>query len=475
MALKDKVPAILDHVKNYRAYLDHNRVILDIFDGNLMPYILDAMKRQVSAEYFEQIKERVIPINVLKRITQKTSRSYLTNPQRLVDEKYEGDVNFYTNILYLNAQMQRADSYASLFKGYAIEPFVLYGAPKIRILPYDRFLPYSDDPVDSTYMTEFVKFMGKRKIYKNGKETIREVYHIYSNEEFISVDEEGDTVGEDLVENEGINPYGVIPFVYGNRGNDILIPTQDTDTLALTKMIPLILTDLSGAVLFQCFSIVYGIDVNSENLKMSPNAFWSLKSDKTSDKTPSVGTIKPEADIDKVTQFIMNTFSFWLETRGIRVGSIGNVDATNVASGIAKIIDEIDATELIQCSQTYFMNEERQFWQLLKVMQNYWLATNQLDVGYRPNLWLDDFNVTLQFDPIEPYTDRATQVSTVKTEVDAGFLSRREAIKTLYPDLTDEQVDERLEEIAEEGTVAVPMEEPESQQDEMPMMEESSS
>lgn len=456
MAIRDNIPKYLKYIQDNRPYLEENRIKLDIFDGNLISYVKESLRKTLSDNYFSKIQERIIPINVLSRIVNKSSKAYVSAPSRETSDIYKSTVQYYENIFELNTKMQKADEYSNLFKGYALEPFLHNGKPRLRVLPYDRFLPYSDDQVDSTYVTAFIKFMGKRVLTKNGKDTIVEVFHVFTNEEFVSFDTDGDVVEADLVENEGVNPYGVIPFFYGNRGNDVILPTQDTDMIPLTKMVPTLLTDLSGAILFQCFSIVWGIDVNSENLTMSPNAFWSLKSDKTSDKTPSVGTIKPEADIDKVIGFVMTTFTLWLETKGIRVGSIGSIDAGNAASGISKIIDEMDTTEIIQKSQAAFQSDESTgFWPLIAKMSNYWVMNNLISDTVKPDFLGKDFVVTVVLDPPEPFLDRRSEVETLEIERNAGFTSTKRAVTQLNPDMDEDQIEELLEEIEEEKSNVV--------------------
>jgi len=454
--LREMVPTLLAYIKNHARYLEHNAVLLDVYNGNLLPLVDAAIAPpKFSQKYYEQIKERIIAINVLKRITDKSARAYVNAPQRIAEDKYAKDVAFYEDEMSINSKMQIADVYADLFKGYALEPFLHKGRPRLRSLPFDRFLPYSDDQVDGTSVTAFIKFMGKRT--RSGNRTLS-VFHVYTDDEFLSFDSEGEIVREDLDGNDGINPYGVIPFIYGNRGNDMLIPTQDTDTLSLTKIIPVLLTDLSGAIMFQCFSIVYGINVDSKDLTMSPNAFWDLKGDiaaQAGGGAPTVGTIKPEADITQVLAYIMNIFTFWLETRGIRVGSVGSADGTGGASGIAKIIDEMDATELIGKSQEAFRKDEMEFWHRLQLMQNYWVANNMLSTEHRPIIWGADFKVGTIFDAPSPGVDRMTEVTTVKLERDAGFISTRNAIEMLYPDLTPDQVDERMSTVGDSMTVMV--------------------
>ena len=456
MALKDKIPQFLKHINDHKLYLAHNAVMLDIYEGNLRPYVEASLKASLSEEYFTRIQERLVLINVLRRITQKVSKAYITKPQRTASvARSQADLDVYITALDLDARMQRADEYTSLFKGYALEPFANKGRAYMRTLPFDRFLPFSDDPVDPTCMTAFIKFMPKRVVEKNGDSRIVDIYHVFTDEEFLSFDSDGDTVAEDMALNQGVNPYGTIPFVYGNRGNDRLIPTQDTDTLSLTKMVPVLLTDLSGAIMFQCFSVVYGIDVNAENLKMSPNAFWSLKSDKTSDKTPSVGTVKPEADIQQVMEYIVNTFTLWLETRGIRVGSLGSLSAGNLASGISKIIDEMDTSEIIQTNQNMFKHEESDlFNRVLPAMHNEWLATGQLvNMDTPVGIWPEGNKITTQFDPPQPVVDRKTEVETIKLEVDSGFMPMEEARERLYPDLSEEELAEWAAKISGESTV----------------------
>lgn len=461
MSLKDDVPTILAYVKNNKKYLAHNAELLTMFNGQLKPFVDKILQKTLSDNYYQKIKDRSIPINVLKRVADKTSKTYLDNPMRETEKKYKEDIDFYAQHFYLNQQMAKADEYSFLFKGYALEPYLHLGVPKLRVLPYDRFIPYSADLDDPTYVTHFIKLMGKIGI-KNGARTMqKELFYIYTTDEFIAITDDGHQYSPAMEENEGVNPYGVIPFYYGNRGNDELLPTQDTDISEITKLIPVFLTDLSGAIMFQCFSVIYGIDVVAENLTMSPNAFWGLKSDPVSGKEPKIGTIKPETDIDKVINFIMTTFTFWLETRGIKVGNVGSIDAQGAASGIAKIIDEMDTTELVKKSMACFKKDEHAFFQMLKPLNNYWVQNNMLSgVEYRPNLWLKDFTTTTIFDEPEPMTDRKTQVETVQLEVNAGFLDKRSAMMELYPDLSADQIDARMALIANQNKIEVTEEEP---------------
>ena len=447
MSLKDKRSAIINYAKDHKSYLGRNHEIYDIFRGNLLPYVKEILKKTLSENYYSKIESRIIPINVLERYVKKISSAYENPPKRVANkESYQAIVDYYVREMSINHKMQIADQYSNMFKGYALDPFMDV-TPKLRVLPFDRFLVYSDNPIDPSSETLMIKILGKKNI--NGK--MIECYFTYTDEEFDAFDENGVTYQSALDDNDGVNPIGEIPLVYGNRSDNELLPVQDTDILEMGKLISVFLSDMSGAILFQCFSIVYGVDVNSENLIMSPNAFWSFKS--IDDKKPEIGTIKPQADIDQVLRFVVSTFTMWLETKGIRVGSMGNIDAGNIASGISKIIDEMDVYRVVKESIGFFEKEEQEFWHKMALIHNNWIDTGMLDASI--GRFGDDFEIQIIFPEPQPKRARKDLIEEKKLEVDAGFKSRRKAIMELNPEMNSEELDKELLEIEGENTEVI--------------------
>lgn len=441
MGLLERTKHLKEYIEKNKRYINRNVELFDIFEGNLRPYVDKILKGSLSNQYYSKITERIYPINILIRIIDKLARSYSKAPTRTATSSQEV-LEFYENAMMFNQKMNMADEFAHLFKGYALEPFLKNGVPSLRVLPFDRFLVESSSLIDPTIMTTFYKHIGK--IDKKGKEV--DVWFVYTDEEFLAIDEDGDIVHEFMVDQfgndlSGENPLGFIPFYYGNRSEYKILPTQDTDTLALAKLLPVQLSDLAGTILFQCFSIVYGIDVDSENMVMSPNAFWAMKSDPQSDKTPQVGTIKPSADITKVLDFIREVFSTWMESRGIRVGAMGTTDGTMNTSGISKIIDEMDTFEAINKQIEYFKKDETEFWELQRRIHNYWVTTGQLTgLNVLPENWVVD----VEFEGPTPVTSRSETVDIVVKERDSGIISRRTAMQKLYPDWTDEDIEKEI-------------------------------
>lgn len=438
MALKDRRKEILDFIQNKSTYLNHNHEILEIYEGNLLPKVQTIMEKSLSANYYEKIKERIIPINILQRYINKVSTIYSEPPERFaVQERYQDVVDFYSRQMRLNKHGNIADEYSHLFKGFAWEPFVYKGRPMMRTIPFDRFLVMGNKKENPLSEEVFIKIIGKNL------ETGNLDYHVYSETEFDAFDSEGGELTGALLENGGINPIGVIPFVYGNRSTNSILPTQDTDILQMSKMLPVLLSDLSGAIMFQCFSIVYGVDVNAENITMSPNAFWDLKSDKETDTTPQVGTIKPEVSIDSVKSFIMETFVLWLESKGVRVGSTSQTNSTMNPSGISKIIDEMDVFDIKKKSIEWFEEDEFEFWKKMASINNYWIKSGQI-TGV-PMLPEDDFEVVTIFDEPMPLKSKDQVLSEIEKELNLNLILPKEAIRKNNPKLSDEEIQEILD------------------------------
>lgn len=442
--LKQRRKEIIEYIKAHRVFLAQNSEALDIYEGNLKPYVSNILQGSLSANYYNSIKDRILPINLLQRFIDKVSTTYSKPPLRKSENPRSQEfVDFYSATLQVNNSMSIADAYSHLFKGFALEPYInKNGVPALRELPFNSFLVMSDSLVNPEEETIFIKFMGKK-----GQDEDTMLLFVYTDEEFDAFYLNGTEASEYLVDNQGINMIGTIPFVYGKRQKNRLIPTLDSDMLSIAKAIPCMITDGAGAQMYQSFSIIYGIDISSENLKMSPNALWSIKSDRESDKNPQLGVLTPSADTDKIMQFITTTFTLWLETKGVRVGSTGSTDGPNLSSGISKIIDEMDVHELKKKSQYWFKQDEEELWNTkLPKIHNYWIKSGQLNPSMLPPLMAEneDPEIYVEFEAPRPMMSRMEEITEIKAEIDLGTMTMEQAIRKLHPDMDDAMIAETL-------------------------------
>ena len=299
----------------------------------------------------------------------------------------------------------------------------------------------SDSRINPEEETIFIKLMGKKNSDDNSM-----LLHVYTDDEFDSFYMSGEENTQDLINNDGVNLIGIIPFVYGKRQKNRLLPVLDSDMLKITKAIPVMLTDGAGAQMFQSFTQIYGINLSFENAVIAPNVIWSLKSDPNSDVKPEIGTIKPEADTEKVVQFVTTIFTMWLESKGVRIGSMGSVDGGSASSGIAKIIDEIDVWEIRKKSQEWFEKDEKELWNVkLPKIHNYWIKSGMVKPSEVPGMMInDELDIKVKFEAPKPMQTRMEEIAEIKAEIDLGVMTMEQAIKRLYPDADEAQIKETL-------------------------------
>lgn len=456
--MSERIESLVKAVKSYDNYLVHNFELYDIFQGNLLPYIQKDLAAQLSTQSYQQAQFRIPPINVLRRIIEKLAKVYTIPPIRVVTgSAQEKDLfDFYAECFRINQMMGLANSYFNLFKNSLLEPYLYRpnpmetGKPRLRVIPSDKFVAISEDSQDPTVVTTVVICQGKYKPTPTGGE--RKYYKAVDKYGFIYFDEDKRDVTMLFAPDdnpEGINPYQVLPYVYLNKSEDRVMPIQDTDTKRMSILIPSLLADTNYASMFQAFSILYGIDVSDQGLVMSPNAFWTFKTEPGSDSKPQIGSISPQMNVDGSLNLIASQLAFWLNSRGIRPGAIGDINASNFSSGISKMIDEMDTADDRRSQVPHFKIAEEELWDLvLHKMHPVWVDSGMME---NRTLFSPTSYVTVTFPEQVPMSRRADLVKEANEEINAGLTTRRRAIKRLNPDLTEEEIEALILEI-EAGT-----------------------
>jgi hypothetical protein len=459
MALVNEIPVIVEEYQRFKTRLYHNAILFDIYEGNLLPYIEADLSSQMSAESFNQLRPRIAPINVLKKIIDKLSKIYAKPPtRRLLKESEQDEVLFeyYQRVLSIDSEMSVANEIFNLEKYVLVEPMIDDGMPFLNIPKPDSFLVLNLNPVNKKKMTHYIKIAGCYKKEVNKVECEKTILYVYTDTEFLIINEDGEILSKEMekLNNTGINVIGKIPAVYIPKSSFDLIPREDTDTLAMTKMIPCMISGMNDVAFWQSFAIVYGIDLSDENLKRAPNVMWNFKTDPTSNQKPEIGTIKPEADTDKVISLILFQLSAWLDSKGIKAGSIGQADAS--ASGIAKVIDESDTSSSRNAQIPFFKKGESELWNLIfNYMHPYWVKTKMIDIRevFTPNQ-----RAIVEFAEQMPIVDRKTLIDEAILELTNRITTRARAIKKINPDMEKGEIEKMLEEIDEEYSIEIPEE-----------------
>lgn len=435
--------------------------LLEIYEGALQKHVEDSLRLELSPGAFKRSKERIAPINILPKIISKVSAVYSQGCIRESNgnEVDDGNMSFYETDLAIDSVMGLANEYLNLFKFCAIEPFIDKGKPNLRVLPPTQFSVWSDNKVNPLSPTVFIKFIGKvesniQRTTTDGVSNIQagnilqevDAYHLYSEGEFLAVDGDGNVRLDLMGENqEGVNYFGRIPFVYLSNSTNFLIPLPNSDLFQLSILIPKLLTDLNYSTMFSSFSQLYTIDIESDELAKNPDSMWDLKSEEGEGKSPTVGSIKSEVDIEKVLMLIKETLALWFDSLGMKAGAVGNIQVGQAESGISKAIDSADIDEVRNKQKPIMKKAELELWDLLNVQHEVW--GSELE-DLKP--FSNTFAPTVIFNDPEPTIDYKTKIEGAKLKLEAGLTSFKRAVQEANPDLNSDEVDLLLEEIMAE-------------------------
>lgn len=448
---KEILDAIYDRSNLDRISADHDRY--NIYNGKLREVIKAAISREFQLpETVRDLHNRIIPINITQKIINKLAGVYRTSPVRKPSDLNDKDqirIEILQEELELNRKMKSANRYFKLFKHALLEPYVTDdGSPDLRILPSHTYTPLSDSEVDPAKPTMFVKHL------QFGQDRAKDRHLVWTDEFQFLMNGKGEMIA-DPSNPDGINPYGEMPFVFIKESDDLLLPIMDDDLVSMQIAICLLLTDLAFATKFQSWGLIVLIGADGQNITFNPNSVLSLP--KNADGTdPSIDVLQPKVDTQSLLDQVEMLLSMLLTTKSLSVGAVaGSLNANNAASGVAKILDQSESTEDRQDQVAYFACAERELFELMsEKMLPYWIKNGFLDPSYSELLFSPDFSLSIQFPDMKPMTSEKDKVDTEKAKLDNSLTSQRRALKSLNPDMSEEEIDQLIVEIQREKTIA---------------------
>lgn len=447
--------SILKEVKSddnlSRLRIDYDKYL--VFNGKLKELIRKAIQAEfILPETVAQLVNRVVPINITGKIIDKLATVYKEVPVREPGDKNEADqelVDFYTKEMSFNRKMKFCNQMFKLYKHSLLEPYVdSYGVPRMRVLPSHTYTVLSDDMIDPSCPTCVVKLL------HDDKEVKEQRFAIWTSERHWIVDGDGIIQTADMLamnNPDGINPYGVLPFVYFKQSDDRLIPLPSEDIVSCNIIICLLLTDLCFASKYQAWSYLVLTGAESTNLTLNPNSIISLPLGPNGEK-PTLETVKPEIDIDQMLRLIESNMSMLLTTNGLTVGDVTSQLTTgNAASGAAKMIDQSQSTELREDQVAYFREAEEDFWYLFahKILP-VWVASGILQPEYA-NAFSVDFELSIRYPELKPMVDDSQKIDQEIKKLNSGLTTRQRAIQAIDPELTLDQATLLIDEIDKES------------------------
>ncbi len=432
------VKELLNTIRDNKDRLETNAKLIDILDGNLLPYVKNQLSKELSTSAYDRSVGRIAPVNVFKKLVDKLTRLYSEGVIRSTENDTDKELlAYYEENMDLNQSMQFANKLFNATGYVALMPIVYDGRPVLKIIPADKFLVFNYSINNNNKIDLFVEISGE-------DQEGNVIYTAWTDTEMLVFDSNGNIRSEFMYEG-GVNPYETIPVVYIGKSKISLMPATDKGSFTLAKLPSILLTDLNYSVQYMSHSIIYGVDVDIAQASANPDSLWILNSIEGERTSPSIGTITPNVDIDGVLKIIKEEIAMWFEARGVKTTSTATLNVNNAASGIAKMIDESDTTQNIKEQAEIFKNAEGELWELIKLMHNVWISSGFIVDEARA--FSKDFNVEVSYKEIKPLVDMKTEIEKAKTLLELGLINKQDALRMVFPDLTDEQAAEKLSEI----------------------------
>jgi hypothetical protein len=426
--------------------------IKELFDGQIKKYTDRSLNIELSPESAARAKERMVYINFLPRIIDKLSRTYSrtitrTTQNELDAELMEDDVES----MRLNQKLLLSNRLLRLHRCSALEPYidgdldangeVIPGTGKLnlRVIPAHQFVCYSDSQINPQVPQFLIKFMPPA--YKNFQPLLSpevtprlvNIFWIYTPTELIEVDNEGD------VRTVRVNPLGKLPFVYINSSETELTPPADVESMKNAIQVTKALGDVGHGLSYQARSIIYGIDIEQPTgLTANPDSFWSIQGSPGDNKHPTIGVLKPQTDVTGSLAYATSIVDMWLITRNIKSGSVGTMTPSSAISGIAKIIDESDATSELEKDEVLYGGDggvEDQLWELLALMRKTFRQSLADQRQYS-----EDPDFSVQFSDPAPLVDKMQNLQEMQLMRQLDAISQDRMLRILNPDLSDDEL-----------------------------------
>ena len=360
-----------------------------------------------------------LTLNITKKLIDARYIAYKSAPERMADDRYLerlGD---------LDQDMIEVDRLTGLLGTIAV----------LRYYDEDK------DRLDSHIITDFEPIFEQNNpdpigivypLFSHGDMRAEEQQFVYwSNESHFKIKKSGEVIH---VNDEDINPFGVVPIVYSHLypmlGNEFIRTGKGKMVANANLLYNIFGTQLSLGNMYQSLgqSVLTGVD-ESTRLKMDVSKMLVLP------EGANYSIVSPSGSLSEIRsnmKFIIETTADAMHLK-MKWG-----DDTSSTSGEHQRIMEVDLTEAVMADFERFRKFEKQRFKLDKTI----LETNNININ-------DEYSVDFS----EPHIPASPQQEREEWlwKWDNGLASKKDWFRHYNPDFSEEQIDQAMEEVQQDA------------------------
>lgn len=479
----------------------------EVYKDNVIKYVLMKLQNEISdPETVRIMSNRATNISIMKKIVNKLSKVYAAGCTReaITNKKVNQDlsqsVSYLALLLDFDARQKKADRYSRFQKNclpwFMPERVYAEDGTEKYVIKMKVFSPWQYDAIENAkdpdcplgiVLSDFSGSAGSGVMsgpnQVNSTDAVRGVtypnsaliaqgsnayttdknkhYVFWTNKYHLTCNAKGEIITA-ITPEDYLNPIGVLPgYPMGIERDENFWATGGEDLTDGSILINTILTDMLGIQFIQGWGqlVITGPKgVVSRTMKGGPHhaLIFEYDSQKGQDK-PTVDMVSTEVNIAGWLQGVESLVAFILSTNNLAPSAVANkLDATNVASGIAMLIERSESTEDIKDRQGDFARAERREWQIYAKWHNRLLESGVLDdefalVGALP----EDMEVAVRFNQDPEVISESERLDNMQKKKDLGIVRQIELIMQDNPGISEEQAQAKLSEIMKERAAAI--------------------
>lgn len=475
-----------EHYKRYQCYKDQTHL-----------YVVKQLLKQFDQSTVVEMAYAISNIGFVRKIIDKLARVYKYGCERSAESEADTEkIQELSDIMNINAAMKKTNRFFKLDKNT-----VTYICPKresleenakkiLKVLPLQPFLydvvELHDDRekpgcyILSDYESEDFSSINYSLNPASANRTQRSVvsitsgdrvdqiiadtpedqqnygtnnnkqYIFWSNKYHFTCNKKGHIVNQGEIE----NPIGEIPFVNFAEDQDGSFWAKGGDDLADGGiLVNSMISNVNHIAITQGYGQLVMTGKNlPRNAKVGPNKAILLEYMKDEDPVPTFDFKTANPPLDQLRALLEMYVALLLTTNNLTTSGVSTKLDGGMAfpSGIAMLIDKAESMEDVEDQRQIFVDNEPLIWKKIAKWQNVLKNSGELSDTLTEYVLPTDIDVDIKFNqPVVIQTEKE-KLEVIKMKMELGMITKVDMLRAEYPDLSDEKLKEKLEEIMQE-------------------------
>lgn len=473
----------------------------EIWRDMIKPHVMKLLSSQgFKEETLKVFEARCTDINIFKKVVSKKARSYTKGVTRTVgdDKTATADLESLAKVTQLTKNMRRLDRYRQAARNAIAyiypekveyvddvskeksEKFTLCIKPLFPHL-YDIIPDAADHEkprcliispfTDSAAVPAMVSLNGgdgrniSQPLYqRDGYDQIianaprdsganKREYIWWTATHHFTTDDKGQIIPTKSP-TDNLNPAKVLPMVNFATDQDGEFWAQGGDDLVNgTKLVNLKLTDMESILHMQGWGqlVVTGQNIGKKEFQVGPQVALIMETGKEDQFPADAKLLSHDPQTDNHLKSTEVYVALLLTTNNLSVKSVAaNLDASTMASGIAKMVDESEVMDDISEDQEYYGEKEKEVVYVLQAWAEAFKASNALIPKLKDLKPIPLDKISTKFHNQEQVITESEKLANIKLRKELGIDRMVDLIMADNPGMTEDEAMKRLVAILEE-------------------------